>query len=143
MSNSYLEKMLISEIEKTLELAKKDEREYTRREKILFKGGKDTMRTILEQYFKEIEQRAFANSIADYVVERIILSVKQNKPKLLQQTYEEYRSEGKNIGRIKGIDKIMCCCPHTLQTTTEALDVIYKNASEYFEKSVKEETCEK
>lgn len=141
-TNEYMKTILISEIEETLKLAKEKEyEEYSRRERIWFEHGKNVIKQIFAQYFKEVEKRHLSEQEAEYVTERIILAAKQRQVKTLQQTYREYKREGREISKLvteERLDRIMCCCPKTIEDTKEALDIIYKYIDKYYEKAMKE-----
>lgn len=147
MSNEYLRKALILDIENVLKLAKEGCTEYkennqnSRRDRILFAQGKNTIERFFEQYFKEKEQTNLSRTKAEYVTKRIIIAAKEGQVKTLQQTYREYKEENKkkiDTAEKERLDEIMYFCPKMIKSTKEALEVIYKDIDKYYERAMKE-----
>lgn len=134
MMNDYRKENCISTIKKAL-IFIKDNRTYSRYEKIIIEDAKYIMTKFFEQYLKS-KKEIYASDKAEYITSRIILATKENKVKTLQQTYREYAKENKkefHVIKKENIDNIAYFCQEILKNTDEALKIIYKDLDKYYE----------
>ena len=82
-------------------------------------------RHILENYFDKVEGRCCSGDKASYTARLVDKTLRDNKYYSLKETYGEYQAKGGNIGGITQLDEIAYWCPKTLDTTEDALKIIF------------------
>lgn len=91
----------------------------------IFEDRISIFRYILENYFDKVEGRCCSGDKASHTAKLVDKSLRDNKYYSLKETYGEYQAKGGNIGGITELDKIAYWCPETLNTTEDALKIIF------------------
>ena len=91
----------------------------------IFEDRISIFRLILENYFDKVEGRCCSGDKASHTAKLVDKSLRDNKYYSLKETYGEYQAKGGNIGGITELDKIAYWCPETLNTTEDALKIIF------------------
>ncbi len=92
----------------------------------LFENRVSIFKYILENYFHKIEGPLGCADKARYVARWVDKSLKDNRYYPLKETYRDYQNRGGNIGGITELDEICYWCPESLDTTGQALQIIFK-----------------
>lgn len=91
----------------------------------IFEDRVSIFKHILEGYFKKVEGRSCCVDKARYVAKLVDKSLKDGKYYPLKETYRDYQNRGGNIGNITELDEVTYWCPTTLDTTEDALKIIF------------------
>lgn len=102
--------------------------------KDLFENRVSIFESILENYFDSVEGFCCCGDKASYVAHMVDKTLTNNKYYPLKETYRDYQNRGGDIGSIKDLDKVAYWCPKTLNTTEDALKIIFNVVSGKFNK---------
>jgi hypothetical protein len=91
----------------------------------VFKDRVSIFKRVLEKYFGKVEGPCCCGDKASYTARLVDKTLKDNKYYSLKETYGECQARGGNIGGIKELDEIAYWCPETLDTTEDALKIIF------------------
>lgn len=91
----------------------------------IFEDRISIFRHILENYFDKVEGRCCSGDKASHTAKLVDKSLRDNKYYSLKETYGEHQAKGGNIGSITELDKVAYWCPKTLDTTEDALKIIF------------------
>ena len=80
---------------------------------------------ILENYFDKVEGSCCSGDKASYTARLVDKTLKNKEYYSLKETYDEYQAKGGNIGSITELAEIAYWCPETLDTTEDALKIIF------------------
>jgi hypothetical protein len=91
----------------------------------IFKDRISIFRHILENYFDKVEGSCCSGDKASHTARLVDKTLRNKEYYSLKETYGEYQAKGGNIGSITELDKIAYWCPETLDTTEDALKIIF------------------
>lgn len=90
-----------------------------------FENRLSIFESILDDYFNEKEGRCCSHDKSSHTAKLVEKTLKDGKYYSLKETYREYQAKGGNIGNITKLDEVAYWCPKTLETTEDALKVLF------------------
>lgn len=91
----------------------------------IFENRISIFRHILAKYFDKVEGHCCSGDKASHTARLVDKTLRDKKYYSLKETYGEYQAKGGNIGGITELDKIAYWCPETLDTTEDALKILF------------------
>lgn len=94
-----------------------------------------------DHYFRKYEGMPCSHDKSIYVSKKINEYLMTGNNSSLQETYEEYKNKGNDIGGITDLDRLCYWCPTTIKTAEEATSIFFHYLcmdTSYFEKRKEE-----